>query len=83
VSLPVEIDQDSVFFASARELFEKQLDRRVRVRSLELVVENLTSASTQLPLFPVEAPSKASRLVRALDRIRDKYGEGAVVLSYS
>jgi DNA polymerase-4 len=83
VSLPAETDQDSVVLESTRGLFGKLLDRRVRVRSLELVVEDLTSASTQLPLFSAEAPSKASRLVRALDRIRDRYGEGAVVFSCS
>ncbi len=83
VLLPAETDQDSVVFESARGLFGKLLDRRVRVRCLELGVENLTSSSTQLPLFPAEAPSKTRRLGRALDRIRGRYGENAVVRSGS
>lgn len=79
VQLPEETDLDTILFESARELFEKLLDRRVRVRWLELTLGSLAEASTQLSLFQAGPPSRASRLVGALDRIRDRYGEGAVV----
>jgi DNA polymerase-4 len=77
--LPEGTDLDPILFESARELLEKLLDRRVRVRWLELTLGSLGDTSTQLSLFPSGAPSKACRLVGALDRIRDRYGEDAVV----
>jgi DNA polymerase-4 len=74
-----ETDLDPVLFGAARPLFEKIVERRIRVRWLALMLENLAEAPAQLSLFGSGEPSKAASLVSALDRIRTKYGENAVL----
>jgi DNA polymerase-4 len=74
-----ETDLDPVLFDTVRPLFDKLLERRIRVRWLALTLENLAEAPAQLSLFPPAAPPKAETLLSALDRIRFKYGERAVV----
>jgi hypothetical protein len=68
-----------VLFDAVRPLFDKLLQRRIRLRHLVLLLENLADVSTQLSLFASDGPPKEASLVSALDRIRAKYGEGAVV----
>jgi DNA polymerase-4 len=79
VRLSTEADLDPVLFDAARPLFDKLLERRIRIRHLALVLENLADAPAQLSLFPSDAPTKAASLVSALDCIRMKYGDSAVV----
>jgi DNA polymerase-4 len=79
VRLSTETDLDPVLFDAVRPLFDKLLQRRVRLRHLVLLFENLADVSTQLSLFASDGPPKEASLVSALDRIRAKYGEEAVV----
>jgi len=78
--LQSETDLDPLLFDAARSLLEKLLDRRVRVRNLAVSVEKLAEAPAQLPLFSFDNAdtSKAAALLEALDRIRSRYGAGAV-----
>jgi DNA polymerase-4 len=68
-----------VLFDAVRPLFEKLFQRRIRLRYLALVFDHLADASKQLSLFDSDGPSEEASLVAALDRIRVKYGESAVV----
>lgn len=52
--------------------------RRVRVRSVELTLVNLQPQSAQADFF--EERSRLDRVLDALDKVRRKYGEGAVAL---
>lgn len=77
-----ETDLDPLLFDGARNLLARLLDRRVRVRNLAVSVEKLAEAPAQIPLFAVEGEndtSKAAALLAALDRIRSRHGEGAVL----
>ncbi len=61
----------------AEELLLRLLTRRVRVRVLRLQFAELHPPSGQLELFPHEE-ERLKRLVAAVDRIRDRFGENAV-----
>ena len=61
----------------AEEMLRRLLTRRVRVRSLRLQFKDLRPPSGQLDLFPRET-GRLERLVAAVDRIRDRFGENAV-----
>jgi DNA polymerase-4 len=79
VRLPTEADLDPLLFDAVRPLFDRLLQRRIRLRSLALVFDHLSDAPRQLTLFDSGHRPKETSLVSALDRIREKYGEGAVV----
>lgn len=66
------------FVAPARELLGKILDRRVRLRSLEVSLGNLVPAKGQIDLFIPEEEQKRASLQKALDAIKARYGERAV-----
>jgi DNA polymerase-4 len=77
--LPYETNLDSMLFDAARDLFGKLLERRVRVRTLGLSIEKLAEAPAQIPLFAVDDTPKVTALLTALDRIRCRYGQGAIL----
>ncbi len=77
--LQYETNLDPLLFDAARNLFEKLLERRVRVRNLALSIEKLAEAPAQIPLFTVDDTPKAAALLVALDRIRSRHGQGAVL----
>ncbi|MDZ7373535.1 MAG: DNA polymerase IV [candidate division KSB1 bacterium] len=62
----------------AEEALVHLLTRRVRVRSLHLELKELRPEMRQLTLFQSEAGERREKLVRALDRIRDRFGERAI-----
>jgi DNA polymerase-4 len=63
-------------------LFFRSFTRRVRVRTMTLRAEALEQAERQWALFPQAASEekvRMQRLASALDRLRARYGENAVV----
>jgi DNA polymerase-4 len=64
------------------ELFFRAFQRRVRVRKMTLRAEALEEEEKQLALFPpaiAEEDARSRRLASALDRVRSRYGEKALV----
>jgi DNA polymerase-4 len=72
-------DLDPLLFDAACLLVDRLLERRIRVRWLALILENLADAPAQLSLFSDREPPRARALLSALDDIRRKYGERAVL----
>lgn len=82
------LDGDLSLFRRVRPLFEEVVARRGRVRSMTLRLARLGAEPAQLPLFPEHherdeagpagAPEHEASLMRALDRLRARHGEGAV-----
>lgn len=58
---------------------EKLTARRTRIRWMGLTLARLQTLERQLPLFRSHGDTRESRLARALDRIRSRYGESAVL----
>ncbi len=71
---------DFRLFRLAKETLSLAWRRRVRVRSLRLVLDRLTYPPPQLELFPEadEKTDREERLVAALDRVRRRFGEEAI-----
>jgi DNA polymerase-4 len=62
---------------AARRLLEQIYARRVTIRKVGVVLSNLRAEEPQRDLF---SDDRLKRLHEAIDRIRDKYGDGAVIL---
>jgi DNA polymerase-4 len=60
-----------------RELFDKLYDRRVLVRLVGVKFSHLVQGGHQIDLFQDE--EKIINLYQAMDKMRDKYGDRAVV----
>ena len=75
-----EFQLDSVLFRAALHLFNRAIQRRLRLRRLALSVAYLQPPFGQLALFPWDDPARGKevRLLRAVDQIRQRYGNGAV-----
>jgi len=73
---------DFRLFELARAALQRAWIRRVRLRHLRLTCDRLTFPPAQLELFagPQEEERRQDNLVRALDRIRERFGESAVRL---
>jgi DNA polymerase-4 len=80
IRLPHGSFWDFDLFAALKELFFKACQRRVRVRFIRVWFRDFAPPSSQLSLFPETVPSveKKVPLTLALDRIRERYGSGAV-----
>jgi DNA polymerase-4 len=65
-------------YPAAEEAFAHLLTRRVRVRSLRLGLKELKPMARQLCLFSSPEDERRERLLSALDRIRDRFGEDAI-----
>jgi DNA polymerase-4 len=81
--LPLPHDLDLPLLAAAEELFLKSCRRRVRLKGLRLDCARLESGPRQLDLFTAApaahaAPPVAATLQQALDRLRERYGMGAL-----
>lgn len=61
-------------------LFVKTCQRRVRIRFMRVWFSGFSPPDPQLPLFssPVPDTEKRAEVIRALDLVREKYGEGAI-----
>lgn len=71
-------DLDCTLAPLARQLFQRICTRRVRVRKLTLRLGKLLLARPQLSLFDAPVHPKMQRLTRAMDRIRDRFGENSI-----
>lgn len=77
VAAPPAQSEEALLTAAAAAL-DQALTRRVRVRKITLRLEGLASANPQLELFAPAAVPRRAALERAVDRIRDRYGEDAI-----
>ena len=75
-----EFQLDSVLYGAALRLFDRAVQRRLRIRHLALSAAYLQSPIGQLALFPWDDyhGGKETELLNALDHIRNRYGNGAV-----
>jgi len=75
-----EFQLDSVLYGTALRLFDRAVQRRLRIRRLALSAAYLQSPIGQLALFPWDDyhGGKETELLNALDHIRNRYGNGAV-----
>lgn len=69
---------DRILIRYARELFEQLYQRRQRVRLIGVRFSGLVNGSFQISLF--EDTEEEVRLLQAMDRIRNRFGEQAVRL---
>jgi DNA polymerase-4 len=70
---------DMAMFKACARLLDRAWTRRVRIRHLGLVCEKLSAPAVQGDLFASDAGlARQEALVRALDRIRDRFGAGAI-----
>jgi DNA polymerase-4 len=75
-----EFHLDSVLYVAALRLFDRAVQRRLRIRRLALSAAYLQPPIGQLSLFPWDDShrSKEPELLNALDHIRERYGDQAV-----
>ena len=63
---------------AALRIYQKTANRRIRVRSIHLSLENFSPLSFELDLFDFDDNKKERRLQKALDSIQGRFGVGAV-----
>jgi DNA polymerase-4 len=68
---------DHNLFPLVRELFDKLYDRRVLVRLIGVKYSNIVNGGHQIDLFNDD--EKIINLYQAMDKMRDKYGDRAVI----
>ncbi|MBI2358542.1 MAG: DNA polymerase IV [Deltaproteobacteria bacterium] len=69
---------DREIFAVARELLEKNVLAETAVRLLGVSASALVMAGWQDSMFEIEKRRSWERLYQGIDRLRDKYGAGAI-----
>ena len=81
-TLSVPTDQEQAIYRIACELFERLLDRGVRIRLVGVALSELVGAGCQGELFPGRAGRGSlgmDRLNDSVDTIRHRYGFSAIV----
>ena len=82
VTLPAPTDEAAVVHKAACALYDKHWPDRSPIRLLGVACQNLRERSEvplQLDLFEYEAQPKRAELTSVMDRIRDKFGENAIL----
>jgi len=81
LKLPRTCFQDHDLYAPLEALFAKQCNRRVRIGFIRVWFSEFSRPDPQLGLFDVPSPKEERRLMltRAMDRIRERYGEGGIM----
>lgn len=70
---------DMVMFKKCALLLDKAWTRRVRIRHMRLICEKLCPPMVQADLFaPETRETKQAALIRAMDKIRNRFGHAAV-----
>lgn len=71
---------DFDLYGPLEDLFFNACNRRVRVRFIRIWFWDFSCPGTQLPLFHAPSPAleKRSMVIQALDRIRERHGEGVI-----
>ena len=70
---------DNEITKTAFGIFNKIVNRRLRIRSIGLCFEDLNHLDFQPDLFEPESESKDKRLQDAVDKIQNRYGAGTVI----
>ncbi len=83
VTLDEPTHLDSVIFESALRLFDTAWDRRKKVRLVGVRASNLERAIFQPALLDAAKKAKLERLLKATDKVRDRFGFDAVKLARS
>jgi len=88
-TLEVPTDQEQVVYRVALDLFERLLDRGVRIRLVGVALSGLVTAGCQGELFAGTGPAaagadrlnslKLDNLNESVDRIRERYGFSSIV----
>jgi DNA polymerase IV len=73
---PTQLDAD--IYAVFRGLFRKHRDTKRKVRLLGVSLSNFTHGNAQLDLLEKERREKLTKLTKAADRLRDRFGFGKV-----
>ena len=75
---PLFLDDD--LCAAGSDLFERTVKRRIRIRTIEIEARRFSRSSGQIGLFDETAERKKQiSFNRALDSIRTRFGEGALL----
>ena len=70
---------DSEIMAAADRLYKKTVNRRIRIRSIYLSLEDLAPFGFESDLFDWEKDAKKRRFQEAVDLIQDRYGIGSLM----
>ena len=81
-TLPQAINQDSIIFETAVQLFEQHWDRKSQIRLLGVGVSQLIEGSRQLSLWDT-IDEKERKLLEAVDSLQDRYGRKVVMKASS
>lgn len=73
------MQSSAIFYMRALPLLNAVLERRTRVRSIRLVLTELSAGSVQMELFPDSGPERGAKLERALDTLRHRFGPGTII----
>ena len=69
---------DSEIRAAAYSVYRKTMNRRIRIRSICLSLEDLAHLGYQPDLFEMEPGEKSRKLQEAVDSIQNRYGAGKI-----
>jgi len=70
---------DSEIMTALYRIYKKAVNRRIRIRSMEIRFEDLAHLGYQPDLFEPETQTKNLKVQEAVDKIQNRYGEGKVM----
>lgn len=73
------LQSSAILYMRALPLLNVVLERRTRVRSIRLVLTDLSAGSVQMELFSDPGPERGAKLELALDALRHRFGPGTIV----
>jgi DNA polymerase-4 len=76
-------DLDAVFLKTIRELFSRSWNGSTRLRLVGVALSSFSAGSSQLDLLDPSRRERLERLVRATDRLRDRFGFSKIQLGGS
>ena len=79
LKLAPPVQSSTILYTRALPLLNLALSRRTRVRSVHLRLTDLSAGSVQMEMFADPAPERRTKLELALDTLRHRYGEKAIV----
>jgi DNA polymerase-4 len=75
---PELTDNELEIFPIAKDLFMQTFSRRIRLRQIAIRMWDLRPKPAQLSLFQSNQPEKSKQVLKAMDKIRDKFGHDAI-----
>ena len=70
---------DREIIAAAHDVYKKTVNRRIRIRSVSLCLEDFMPLGYQPDLFEAEPDIKSRFLQEAVDKIQNRYGTGKIM----